>query len=99
MGDYQYNLHIIVTCDNTEDVILDTSFNLNAQTLASALAQAQTQLSVILAELIALHPGCTAYTARVFDPSLAIDYTVHSSTLVLLIAQVYTELLYILATL
>jgi len=100
MGDYHYDLVVVISCEPDHSTILSTAILLEGQTLVQIYAQAQTQLAIILAELVALHPGCTSYSAHIYDPSIpSIDYTVSSASLVLLIAQVYAELIYILATL
>jgi len=100
MGDYNYDLVVQISCEPADTTILHTNLVLQGQTLLQILAQAQSQLAAILAELVALNPNCTSFTAHIYDPhNPSIDYTVSSASLVLLIAQVYTELVFILVTL
>jgi len=99
MGDYHVSLIVTVTCDDNSTVILNTSLDLQGQTILQLLGQAQTQLSAILAELLALNPDCTNFSLRVYDNEAGIDYTVHSSSLLLLVAAAYTELVFALLSL
>jgi|SRR5882762_5509027 len=100
MGDYNYDLVVQISCEPADTTILHTNLVLQGQSLLQIITQAQSQLTIILAELVALNPNCTTFSAHIYDPhNPAIDYTVTSASLVLLIAQVYTELVFILVTL
>jgi len=94
-----YEITIQVRCVDTGNILLQTGLTLRGATLIEILAQAQTQLTAILGQLLALNLNCTNYSARVTDETVGIDYTVYSSSLIVLIAEVYTELVFVLATL
>jgi hypothetical protein len=96
---YQFNTDVAVTCQTTGAVILEVEMNLAGQTLAALLADASGQLAIILAELVALNPDCTMFSLEVSDPNAGIDYVVNSSSLLLLVSQAYTELVFVLVNL
>lgn len=96
---YNLIIGISVTCDATGKALLSLSFPFENQTAAQILASMGTNLAEIPGELATLGDTCSHYTLNISDPQAGINNSVSAASALLLVAQAYVELLYILATL